>query len=171
MEILLKADGGPTGFSWYAHWHVSWQSAVKNCENLFYCDNNLLIIIDPSPDGKMFCFKGFWISFFFFSETAQFCFWIFLFLYCFQFLSLPPSYVLCAVYTHTSVFAFESTFLFRCWFFFSSNNVSVVLSNFHCICIFFCRWKGEMKSSRQTKVTVNNSAGKLTDHSVGTGKS
>lgn len=38
-----------------------------------------------------------------------FCFWILLFLYCFLFPSLSPSYVIRAVYTNTSVFAFRST--------------------------------------------------------------
>lgn len=179
MEFFFKADGCSTCFRWYAHGHVSWQSAVKgllesktlNCGNLFYYDNNLVIRMDPTTSGKMFCFKGSEMCLLFFFSfwncLVGSVFWI-LFLYCFQFLCLSPSYVLRAVYTNTSVFAFKSTifcFLF-CIFFFKC--FSVVLHNFHYI--FFCRWKGEMKSSRQTKVTVKNSAGRLTDHSVGTGK-
>lgn len=84
-------------------------SETLNCENWFYYSKNLLIRMDlsadPSPYGKAFCFKGF-RNLLSFSKTVDwFCFWILLFLYCFQFPSLSPSYVI----PNTSVFAFRST--------------------------------------------------------------
>lgn len=72
-----------------------------------------------------------------------FCFLIFLFLCCFQFL-LSPSYVLCAVYTNNSVFAFKRTFSFL--FFRIFQRMSLLFYIVSVVCVSFSlgerkKWK------------------------------